>query len=81
MLVVLEYTVVAWCDPDRKEKTNMAKSRIAVITAYFKEPGESLKDFSAELKKLTPEDKDELAVGAARNMGLDQTADMFESKD
>ena len=47
------------------------KSKLTVIREYFgSRPGESLKDFAAELRALTPEDKTELAIGAAQNLGL-----------
>lgn len=49
------------------------KKMMAVLRDYFGyKPDEGLKEFSAELKALSDEDKHELAAGAARNMGLTQ---------
>lgn len=40
-----------------------------VIKAYFGvRPGDTTAEFMGELRKLTPEDKTELAVGAAKEL-------------
>lgn len=45
-------------------------SEASAIKAYFgTKQGQSLQEFMAELKALTLEDKTELAVGAARELG------------
>jgi hypothetical protein len=47
-------------------------SEAAVLMAYFgRKSGQSLGDFHAELKALTPEDKHELAIGAAKELGFE----------
>ena len=49
------------------------KSKLVVIREYFgARPGEGLKEFSAELKALTAQEKIELAQGAAINLGYTQ---------
>lgn len=46
-------------------------SQIMVLKEYFGyRPGEGLKEFSAEVKALTPEDKTELAELAAKELGV-----------
>ena len=49
------------------------KSKMIVLKDYFGFlPGQTLRDFSTELKALSSEERSELAQGAARNMGLTQ---------
>jgi hypothetical protein len=45
-------------------------SEAGALKGYFGlQPGQSLAGFMAEVKQLTPEDKTELAVGAAKALG------------
>lgn len=45
-------------------------SEAAAIRSYFgMRPGDKLADFMAEVKKLSPESKTELAIGAAQKLG------------
>lgn len=45
-------------------------SEAAAIKAYFGlQPGQGLPQFMAELKSLSSQDKTELAVGAAKELG------------
>ena len=45
-------------------------SEASAIKRYFGQPeGQTLQEFMAELKALTPEDKTELACGAAKELG------------
>ena len=45
-------------------------SEISAIMAYFgRKPGQSLSEFNDEVKKLSPESKTELAIGAAKELG------------
>ncbi len=44
-------------------------SESAVIAKYFRKQDEKLADFMAQLKALSPADKTELAVGAAKELG------------
>ena len=49
------------------------KGKLSVIRQYFgKKDGQSLSQFAAEVKQLTEADKNELAQGAAINLGLTQ---------
>ena len=41
------------------------------LLAYFRLEGESLSEFAAELRKLSDEEKDELAAGVALHLGLE----------
>lgn len=41
----------------------------SAMAAYFRKPDESMQVFSEQLKKLSAEDKTELAMGAAKEMG------------
>lgn len=51
---------------------------LAVIRKYFGyRPGDELKDFSAEVRQVTEEDKLEPAQGAAANLGLTQDQVQF----
>lgn len=57
------------------------KGRMAVLAEYFgKHPGQSLKDFSEELKQLTYEERVELSVAAAEQLGLTQEEVSFSIK-
>ena len=45
-------------------------SGASVLKAYFgMKPDQKLQDFMTEIKALAPEDKDELVVGAAKELG------------
>ena len=46
-------------------------NKVKVIRDYFG-PWENSRDLMVQLKALSPEEKLELAVGAAKNMGLTQ---------
>jgi len=46
-----------------------ARSEAVVLAAYFRLPNQSMKDFQAELKALSPVAKTELALGSARELG------------
>lgn len=49
------------------------KSRMHVLSEYFgRLPGQSLMDFAKETRALTEDEKNELSVGAAKNLGLTQ---------
>ena len=64
-----------WCTFTNLTKGfNMSKkTKLVVIREYFGvAPSNSLKEFSAELKALSAEEKLELARGAATNLGLTQ---------
>jgi len=39
------------------------------LMKYFRHEGQSITAFNEEVKRLTPESKTELAVGAAKEMG------------
>lgn len=50
--------------------SQQAVGSMKAIYDYFgKLPGQGMKDFSGEIKRLSPEDKHELAEGAARELG------------
>lgn len=53
--------------------TNQAgevKSGMVVLKNYFgMKEGQTLNEFNEEVKKLTPEDKEELVIGAAKELG------------
>ena len=44
-------------------------SDAAVLAAYFRLPNQSSQAFLSELKALSPEDKRELVLGAAKELG------------
>ena len=47
------------------------KSEMAILREFFGyRPGETLKEFSAELKQLTPDERAELAALAAAELGV-----------
>jgi len=51
-------------------KTGKPVSESMVIRSYFgTKPGQTTAGFMAELKALSPEDKSELALGAAQALG------------
>ena len=52
-----------------KNTNNETVGELTVIAAYFRRKDESLSDFSKQCKILSPVDKTELAVGAAKEMG------------
>jgi hypothetical protein len=46
------------------------KSDISVLKTYFgMKEGQKLTEFQAEIKALKPEDKEELVLGAAKELG------------
>lgn len=52
------------------DKTNTPKTEIMALLHYFgRLPGQSIAEFNEECKRLTPEGKTELAIGAARELG------------
>ena len=51
-----------------KEDKEIARS--VVIARYFRQSDEKLEQFMAGCKGLTDADKDELALGAAKELGL-----------
>ena len=54
-----------------KPATKKPMSSIMILKQYFGfQPGKGLKDFAAEVKALTPEDKQELADLAAKELGV-----------
>lgn len=40
------------------------------LMKYFRLEGQSIQSFNEELKKLSPADKTELAIGAAKELGF-----------
>ena len=50
------------------------------LLTYFRLPNESLGEFAAQLKKLTPEDKAELAEGVKALQGNVEATDTDESE-
>ena len=55
------------------------KSRVAVIKEYFGDrEGQNASGWIAELKALTDKEKDELATGAAKALGLPQDKCAFQ---
>jgi len=53
-------------------KDGKETSEAAVLRTYFGlKEGQKLTDFMAEVKALTPESKTELALGAAKELGLE----------
>lgn len=56
----------------------LQKGTVSVLADYFgKHPGQSLGQFSQELKALSDTEKLELAQGAAKNLGLTQAQVSF----
>lgn len=53
-----------------KNKAGEVVTDAKVLSEYFgKKPGQQLSEFYAELKALKPEDKEELVIGAAKELG------------
>lgn len=53
-----------------KNKDGQVKAELVVLKEYFGfQPGQSIAGFNEEVKKLSPESKTELAVGAAKELG------------
>ena len=52
-----------------KDKDGNPKSAGATLMAYFRKQDETLVQFNDQLKELTPESKEELAIGAAKELG------------
>jgi hypothetical protein len=54
----------------------MPESSTIVLKKFFGfKQGQSLQDFSAELKELSPEDKKELSEAAAKQLGVELKID------
>lgn len=51
------------------DNTGKVTSETSAISKYFRKPDESLADFMNQLKALSPADKTELAIGAAKELG------------
>ena len=51
---------------DEKGKTH---SEAVTLATYFRLPNQSARDFQREVEALSPDDKSELVLGAARKMG------------
>lgn len=43
--------------------------QLTVLAAYFRKSDETISQFSEQCKKLSPQDKEELALGAAKELG------------
>lgn len=52
-----------------KDASGHEVPRITTISRYFRRETDTLQSFNAEIKALTDADKDELARGAARELG------------
>ena len=52
-----------------KDSNGQLMSQLACIAKYFRQPSESIQNFNEQVKALTPADKEELAVGAAKELG------------
>jgi hypothetical protein len=53
-----------------KDLTGTNQSDVKVLMAYFgKQEGQTVSEFMAEVKELTPDGKSELAIGAAHELG------------
>lgn len=52
-----------------KDSNGQPMSQLACIAKYFRKPDESLQSFNEQVKALTPADKEELAIGAAKELG------------
>lgn len=53
-----------------KDSTGKDKSGLVVLKEYFGlQPGQTITGFNEEVKKLKEEDKLELIIGAAKEMG------------
>ncbi len=50
--------------------TGKELNRIVVLARYFRVPGEKTSQFSIACKDLSEESKEELAIGAAKELGL-----------
>lgn len=64
-----------------KNQANEVRSEIQVLKEYFGlKPEQKLQDFMAECKALTPEAKQELAIGAAKEFGYTVAEDSQRSQ-
>lgn len=52
-----------------KDQNGNVVSNLACIAKYFRKQSESLADFNGQCKALSPEDREELAIGAAKELG------------
>ena len=53
-----------------KDAAGQVKSGVVVLKAYFgQHPGQSLAEFSQEVKALSEASRDELVIGAAKELG------------
>ena len=53
-----------------QDQTGTIVSRVAVIGRYFRRKEETLQEFQTGMKGLSEVDKDELAVGTAKELNL-----------
>jgi hypothetical protein len=51
------------------DNTGAKVGEMTVISKYFRKQDETIAAFSQQIKAFTPEDKAELAAGAAKEMG------------
>ncbi len=56
---------------DPSDASGKVFGELTAIAKYFRKPDESLHEFQEQCKKLSPEDKTELAVGAAQMLGYE----------
>ena len=52
-----------------KDQNGNVVSNLACIAKYFRRADESLQSFNAQCKELSQESREELAIGAARELG------------
>lgn len=52
-----------------KDNTGAEVSEAKCISAFFRQPSETVMDMHRQIRELTPESKTELAVGAAKELG------------
>ena len=52
-----------------KDETGTVKAHITVAAKYFRRETETLKDFNEQWKQLDEASKEELAVGATKELG------------
>jgi len=51
------------------DENGKVQSETGAISKYFRMPGETVSEFMAQVRKLTPESKTELATGSAKAIG------------
>ena len=53
-----------------KNQAGETKTGLVVLKEYFgMQPGQTISGFNEEVKKLSPESKEELVIGAAKELG------------